>query len=299
MMRSVGGRESNAATTLGVAVAAPASEDAISVVESWQGLAGVRERPDDFRVGVVAWPPDLPTSAGAHLVVGVGHAASVEGEHEAVDVWTDIATAHELWRERVLPFHDNLAANRRAPRRRVAELTPPDATWPAQARRLIARLERVLGDAALRIDHIGSTSVRALAAKDLIDIQVVVADLQTADATAEHARDAGFVRVPGRWTGPDRYGTQFDEVVLVDADPGRPVNVNLRSVGDPVWRETLLFRDWLVADAAKRDRYLAFKRRLAETTENVDEYSSGKLPWIRDALEAASRWAQEVGWQPA
>ena len=130
-------------------------------------------------------------------------------------------------------------------------------------------------------------------------IQVIVADLTAAGAAAEHARDAGFVRVPGEWTGLDRRGTQFGEVVLVDADPGRPTNVNLRPVGDPVWRETLLFRDWLVADVANRDRYLAFKRTLVEATQNIDEYSSGKLPWIGDALGVANRWAEAVGWQPA
>jgi len=174
----------------------------------------------------------------------------------------------------------------------------PRSTWSTHARLLIARLERILGNAALRIDHIGSTSVAGLPAKDLIDIQVVVPDLDVADAVAAHARNAGFVRVPGRWSGPDRAGMQFEEIVLVDADPGRPVNINLRPVGDPVWRETLLFRDWLIADAVNRDRYLAFKQHLVETTRDVDEYSSGKLSWIRDALDAASDWAAAVRWQP-
>ena len=54
------------------------------------------------------------------------------------------------------------------------------------------------------------------------------------------------------------------------------MNVNLRAVGDPVWRETLLFRDWLIAEPANRDRYFAFKQHLVETTDNVDAYSAGK-----------------------
>ena len=252
----------------------------------------------DVRVHVIVWPPDFPTSACYQLVVAIDDGVAVRDDHGAIDAWTDIERARAFWRERLLPFRDNLAANRRAPRRQVAELAAPRPTWPAQARLLIARLERVLGHAALRIDHIGSTSVPGLPAKDLIDIQVVVPDLDVADGVAVHARDAGFVRVPGRWSGPDRDGRQYEEVVLVDADPGRPVNVNLRPVGDPVWRETLLFRDWLIGDAVNRDRYLAFKQHLVETTHNVDEYGSGKLAWIGDALDAASQWAREVGWQP-
>jgi GrpB-like predicted nucleotidyltransferase (UPF0157 family) len=237
-------------------------------------------------------------SACSHLVVGVDPGSAVHDDHASIDVWTDVVSAPSLWSERLLPFRDNLAANKRAPRRQVAVLEPPDPTWPTQARRLIARLERVLGDAALRIDHIGSTSVARLPAKNLIDIQVVVPDLEVAGAAAEHACDAGFVRVPGRWSGPDRTGTQFEEIVLVDADPDRPVNVNLRPVADPVWRETLLFRDWLTADAVNRDRYLAFKEHLVATTDNVDDYGAGKLSWIGDALDAATRWAEEIGWQP-
>jgi dephospho-CoA kinase len=280
-------------TVLDIAVISSSADDATAVAEQWRRLAT-----DDVRVAVVAWPPDLPTSARYQLVVGIDGGPAVRDDHESIDVWTDLPGASNLWRERIVPFRENLVANRRAPRRQVAELVPPRPMWSARARLLIARLDRILGAAALRIDHIGSTSVAGLPAKDLIDLQVVVSDLDVADAASASARDAGFVRVPGRWTGPDRGGTQFDEIVLVDADPGRSVNVNLRPVGDPVWRETLLFRDWLRADVVNRDRYLAFKQHLVDTTRDVDQYSAGKLSWVGDALNTASQWAEEVGWQP-
>jgi dephospho-CoA kinase len=287
------GRIRHYAALLDIAVTSVSPADATAVAESWRSLAG------DVRVDVIAWPPDLATAAGYQLVVGVDDGAAQRHPQAWIDVWTDAAGAHRLWPERLAPFRDNLAANRRAPRRQVAALVEPDPTWPRQARLLIARLERTLGDAAVRIDHIGSTSVPGLPAKNLVDIQVVVPDLGIADGAAAHARDAGFVRVPGRWTGPDRQGMQFEEIVLVDADPGRPVNVNLRPVGDPVWRETLRFRDWLRADVANRDRYLAFKRHLVETTADVDEYSDGKLTWIGAALDEASQWAESVGRDPS
>lgn len=280
-------------TELDIAVTSRSADDATAVAEQWRGLTH-----DDVRVAVVAWPPDLPTSARYELVVGIDGEPAARDDHESIDVWTDVAGASALWDERIGPFRDNLAANRRAPRRRVAELVAPRPMWSARARLLTARLDRVLGSVALRIDHIGSTSVPGLPAKDLIDIQVVVPDLDVADAVSARARDAGFVRVPGRWTGPDRNGTQYDEIDLVDADPGRPVNVNLRPVGDPVWRETLLFRDWLRADTANRDGYLAFKQHLVETTSDVDQYSAEKQSWVGDALGAAARWADGGGWEP-
>ena len=147
-------------------------------------------------------------------------------------------------------------------RARVARLVGPDPTWPDQAARLIARVRHALGDHVLRVDHIGSTSVPGLPAKDLVDVQVTVPDLAVAADAAASAPIAGLVDV-GEWDAPDRTGVRFSERVLVDADPGRPATVNLRPVGDPVWREVLLFRDWLRADPSHRDAYLAEKRRLA------------------------------------
>ena len=266
----------------------------------WRELArrpGLDTGVERLRVHVIDWPVDLAQSACYQLVVGVGHPlrSSKAGE-DAVDVWTEIDEAVGLWRERLVPFRDNLEANRRAPRRRVAELAEPDPKWPTDAQRLIARLRRLLGGDVLRVDHIGSTSVPGLPAKDLIDIQVVVQNLNVADALARRSRSAGFVRVPGRWTGRDRHGTEFDEIVLVDADPGRPVNVNLRPFHDPVWGETLLFREWLRASEANRDEYLSLKRGLIRATTRVDDYSSGKQAWIGEALERASAWAERVLW---
>ena len=70
-------------------------------------------------------------------------------------------------------------------------IAPYDPRWVDDFQRLAAALREALGERALRIDHIGSTSVPGLAAKDVIDIQVTVADL----GDAEHARRllaAGF-----------------------------------------------------------------------------------------------------------
>ena len=56
-------------------------------------------------------------------------------------------------------------------------ITEYQSRWPAEFAELAVRLRRAAGDLALRIDHIGSTSVPGLAAKDVIDVQVTVADV--------------------------------------------------------------------------------------------------------------------------
>ena len=85
----------------------------------------------------------------------------------------------------------------------------------------------------------------------------------------------------------------------MDADPGRPTNVNCRPVTDPVWRDALLFRDWLRSHVDERTSYEALKARLAaEDDAHVDRYSEDKMPWIRAGLERAELWASESGWTP-
>lgn len=247
--------------------------------------------------------PDVPP--GLNLVVGVVGRSGPSAQGPDVDVWLDGTTSparrvqavETLWTDRLLPFEANLRLGRRARRRMRAVIVDPDPTWPDQAARLIGRLDHAIGRSAIRIDHIGSTSVPGLPAKDLVDIQVTVADLSTARDAAERARTAGFVLVAGEWSGPDRHGCEHPEHVVVDADPGRPVNVNIRSASTPVWRETLLFRDWLRAHPDERDAYTAMKRALADGPENhVDDYGRAKRPSISAALDRAEGWAARSRW---
>lgn len=204
-----------------------------------------------------------------------------------------------LWADRIVPFEANLRTGRRAPRRQDVFVADPDPTWPEQADRLIRRLRFSVGGQFIRVDHIGSTSVPGLPAKQLIDIQVVVADLAAAARVAEAARRAGFVHVPGQWLGTDQHGVGHPEEVVVDADPGRPVNINIRPVTAPVWRETLLFRDWLRGHDAERDAYAVMKRELAQRSgPGVDDYGKDKMPWISAALGRAEGWAAAARWSP-
>jgi hypothetical protein len=69
-----------------------------------------------------------------------------------------------------------------------------------------------------------------------------------------------------------------------------------RAVTAPVWRETLLFRDWLRSHDEERDAYAAMKRRLADRPgRDVNDYGEDKMPWISSALARAEVWAATGG----
>jgi dephospho-CoA kinase len=224
--------------------------------------------------------------------------ASVEQRRAAADVWLDnsgtpdqvLAMADALWADRLVPFEANVRL-RRIPEYGNPRLYDPNPEWPAQAARLIARLQLLTG--GLRIDHIGSTAVPGLAAKDIIDLQVAVSSVEQADSLAEPLAAAGF---PLRERKPD-VGKTFHN----SADPGRPAYIHLRVEGAPYWRNALLFRDWLRAEQAERDSYLELKQGIAKrfaTADTLAEAADAKDSWFDEALPRAEKWATTTSWQP-
>jgi GrpB-like predicted nucleotidyltransferase (UPF0157 family) len=59
----------------------------------------------------------------------------------------------------------------------IVEIVPYKESWRSEFLEIAAMLRQALGDLALRVDHMGSTSVPELPAKDVIDIQITVAAL--------------------------------------------------------------------------------------------------------------------------
>lgn len=246
--------------------------------------------------------------AEADALARIRAQASDEQRRAAADVWLDnsgdvdatVTAVDELWSGRLVPFEANLRAGRRAPRASRAVIVPADPTWPEQAQRIIARIRRVAGERALRVDHHGSTSVPGLAAKDVIDVQVVVADLDAAADVAGDLTEAGLVRLPDRWFDVDRDGVERDKQLACNADPVRAVNCHIRPQTSPTWRDALLLRDWLRAMPSAVDEYAQLKRDLAaQPHESIDDYATAKTPWINAALARAESWAEQTGWAAA
>jgi dephospho-CoA kinase len=232
--------------------------------------------------------------------------ADDDARRAAADVWLDntgarddvLAAVDRLWDERLVPFELNVRERRAAARPRLVAVAAPDPTWTTQGARLAARVVAAVGAMAVRVDHLGSTAVPGLAAKDLIDLQLVVADLDVADAARGALEDAGFARLPGDWWDRTPDGGLLDKRVHTACDPGRAVNLHVRSAGGPAWRWQLMFRDWLRAHHGERDAYGAVKLAAASAGVGIEAYMDAKDPWIAAAAERATAWAGRMGWTP-
>lgn len=265
-------------------------------------LSVVVGAPEDIRVQRLVDHRGLTETDARHRISAQ---ATDEDRRAAADVWVDnggdrATTGRQvvaLWHDRVAPYNANLLTGTRSHRPEAGAVVPPDPTWPAQAARLIARLEDVLGERAVAVEHIGSTSVPGLIAKDVIDLQVGVRSLSQADDPAFlcDLRERGFLEIGGSTqdhphpsdSDPSGWRKKFH----ASMDPGRLANVHIREIGSPGWEFALAFRDWLRAVPAERDAYAAEKRRLLDVAVTTTEYTAAKEPWFGAAYPRVMAWA--------
>ncbi|EAP99227.1 dephospho-CoA kinase/unknown domain fusion protein [Janibacter sp. HTCC2649] len=221
--------------------------------------------------------------------------ADDEDRMAAADIWLDNngtrehleAEVRRLWAERLEPFNENLIHGIRARRPDALTLSSHRAEWSAEAARLIARLQRALGDRAVSVDHIGSTAVPGLVAKDVIDLQIGVRSLSDADAPefVEALQRSGFPRVPDSTRDNGKDGTEWPKRFHGSADPGRVAHIHVREVDGPGYRWALDFRDWLRTDAEAREEYAALKMDLLAQMITTDDYTDAKEPWFDSVHE--------------
>lgn len=176
-----------------------------------------------------------------------------------------------------------------------------DPSWAGEFEVIRSSLQEILGPLALRIDHIGSTSVPGLGAKDIIDIQVTVQEL--VPEIIQRLQAAGYTYRPA--------GTQDHVPPGENPDPGlwakiyfrepegqRRMHIHIRKAGNPNQRYALLFRDYLRAHSDAASTIELVKRQLARYhADDIDAYLAIKEPAYDLVWIAAQEWAKQTGWK--
>lgn len=209
---------------------------------------------------------------------------------------------------------DGGRGSRPGPRRPV--VIPAQPRWPAAADAVIEELRQATALPRRRFQHIGSTAVPGMPAKNVIDIQVQVPDLDVLQVSGgPRLLEIGYVHLPDItadavpvWTmpagdpGPVTAATPvagWQKRLWIRRRHGPEVNLHIRRIDAPNARLALLFRDWLRAHPQEARAYGEFKRRLAAATPDVEQYSDIKDPVVHMIAATAARWARQTGWQPS
>lgn len=178
-------------------------------------------------------------------------------------------------------------------------IVPHQTSWASEFSALSDRLRASLGVAALRIEHIGSTSVPGLAAKDVIDVQVSVSTL--GEQIAHTLTSAGFRlvhSVSGDHVPPGAAVSAADwqKMYFKEAAGDRRANIHVRVAGRANERYALLFRDYLRANPLVAEAYAELKRRLSSSLAVADDYADVKDPAVDLIYLAAESWAKAHSW---
>jgi GrpB-like predicted nucleotidyltransferase (UPF0157 family)/predicted acetyltransferase len=163
--------------------------------------------------------------------------------------------------------------------KRKIEIVDYDPLWPAQFQTHVSMIAEALGESAIQIEHIGSTSVPGLAAKSIIDIVVAMQDSTNEDSYLPQLQIAGYelrVREPD-WFEHRMFRT-----------PARDVHIHVFSVGCPEIDRCLMFRNRLRENARDCLLYEQTKRKLAtQEWADMNEYAKAKTAVIESIVAAA------------
>ncbi len=170
----------------------------------------------------------------------------------------------------------------------VGELKPHDApitlveydpAWTKIFVREATRIKAALGERAIVVEHVGSTSVPGLIAKPIIDILLVVADSADEPSYVPALEAAGYVL---RIREPDWHQHRLFK------GPDTNINLHVFTQGSEEIQRTLLLRDWLRTNEADRELYAPTKRSLARRKwKYVQNYADAKSEVVKAILESA------------
>ena len=180
--------------------------------------------------------------------------------------------------------------------------SPYQDAWPREFARLSVRLAAALGPLAERVDHIGSTSIPGMPAKDIIDVQVIVSSLEPPEPIVAAIERIGFMRRTAHWNQQDHIpsgwhgdASEWGKMVFSPPETERPSNVHVRASGRANERYALLFRNYLRANDRARDAWAAFKQELARRFVNdLEAYGQTKDPATDVLVLAAELWARAL-----
>ena len=170
-------------------------------------------------------------------------------------------------------------------KRGTVYLEPHQTEWERAAEETIRTLKNILGNSAADIQHIGSTSIRTISAKPIIDIAVAVNDYELILSKRDVLENADIIF---------RFDERPEQLLFVMGDfekDTRSHHIHVVIYGSDEWNNYINFRDYLNSNTEAAREYEAVKLRLAEQyPDDRIAYTDGKQEDIDRLLAEARVW---------
>ncbi|MCG7343646.1 GrpB family protein [Sporosarcina sp. ACRSL] len=175
---------------------------------------------------------------------------------------------------------------------RKVVVTPYSERWGLEFEAEAKGLREVLGLELIEIHHIGSTSVRGLSAKLIIDIMPIVKDISQIDLYNGEMAEIGYEAKGENGIAGRRYFQKGGDE--------RTHHVHIYEKGSSEIERHLAFRDFLRAHPKKAKVYGDLKEKLAlQFPYDIDSYIKGKEQLASQIEQEAVNWYRKVmkrGW---
>lgn len=170
-------------------------------------------------------------------------------------------------------------------KRGMVTLMPYQEEWKENAESAIEKLKQLLGDAAVDIQHVGSTAISSIHAKPILDLVVGVRRLDDILPYVELLKQHHII-----FRGKDTPG-QFLFVIGDFEEDTRTHHIHVVKWNGTQWKHYIHFRDYLNTYPEKSKLYEDCKKRLAlQFSADRKQYTAGKQDLIEQLLKEADEW---------
>ena len=158
--------------------------------------------------------------------------------------------------------------------KRIIEVVPYDPNWPKMFLAARDELNEILGKEILELHHIGSTAVRGISAKPVIDMLAIVNRIETADVWGHKLEKL-------RYNALGEYGIPGRRFFMRDTGGKRSHHLHVFAKGNPEIERHLQFCDILKANPGVKRYYSRLKELLAKKfPDDIESYIKGKKDFI-------------------
>ncbi|MCA1060353.1 GrpB family protein [Rossellomorea aquimaris] len=161
------------------------------------------------------------------------------------------------------------------------EIKRPNPEWIEAGRTEVKELLHHLSPFGVKdVEHVGSTSIRDLPAKPVLDVMAMIPSFADLEEISEKLAKDQWHYVPTELD--NRPWRRF--FIKVENEK-RVAHLHLMLEGEPRWEEQRLFRDRLNENPSLKEEYAELKKHLAEQfPDDREAYSEGKASFIQRVL---------------